>query len=54
MPCLEAILVHLFTCVERKVWKNIENSQNIIKLIAGANFSFDFHLFINNYFCQKQ
>ena len=36
MPCVQVILTHRFTCGERKIWKNINKSQNIMKMIVGA------------------
>ena len=28
-------MAHRFTCGEKKIWQNIEKSQNIMKLIVG-------------------
>ena len=35
MPCLQGIIALPFTVGERKIWQNIKNSQNIIKMIEG-------------------
>ena len=34
IPCLYVIIVYRFTCGERRIWWNIEKSQNIMKLIV--------------------
>ena len=36
MSCLQLIIAHRFTCGERKIWQNIEKSQNIMKLIVDV------------------
>ena len=32
-------MAHRFTCGEKKIWQNIEKSQNIMKLIAVRDFT---------------
>ena len=35
IPCLQVIIANRFTCGERKIWQNIEKSQNVMKLIEA-------------------
>ena len=37
IPCLQVIIVHRFTCGERKIWLNIKKSQNIMQVIVDLS-----------------
>ena len=45
IPCLWILIAHRFICTERRIWQNIERSQNIVKLIVWKIF-FSFFLFL--------
>ena len=48
LPSLKVKRTHSFTCGERKIWSDIEMSQNIKKLIVWKKIFFPFYVFIDS------